>query len=90
MLVSDDDIEYFIGAEYLGCSVVNTALETANYPFGVEVEDDGWWGECNTMFVNINTDRGVVQFAAYNIHSGYYGHSVRLVINDKVESEEVL
>jgi hypothetical protein len=28
----------------------------------------------NIMFVNLTTDRGALQFVAYNIHNGYYGH----------------
>jgi hypothetical protein len=30
------------------------------------------------MFVDIETDRGVLQFVAYNAHNGYYGHKARV------------
>jgi hypothetical protein len=28
------------------------------------------------VFVNFETDRGTLQFTAYNGHNGYYGHTV--------------
>ena len=58
---------------WLNVSMTDTALNTE------KVED-----ECNyshhyddgngIMFVNIETDRGVLQFVAYNCHNGFYGH----------------
>lgn len=52
-------------------SVTDTALNNhlvkENMPYG-----EGEGGD--TMFVNIQTDRGILQFTAYNRHNGYYGH----------------
>lgn len=33
----------------------------------------------SAMFINVETTRGLLQFAAYNEHNGYYGHDVLLV-----------
>ena len=41
------------------------------------------------MFVDIVTDRGVLQFVAYNIHNGYYGHEAK-VISTQLEHNETL
>ena len=39
----------------------------------------------SAMFINVETTKGLLQFAAYNEHNGYYGHGVKLVskYNDK-------
>ncbi len=31
------------------------------------------------MFVNLETNVGLLQFVAYNSHNGYYGHDAVLV-----------
>lgn len=43
--------------------------------------------EGNTMFVNIDTDRGVLQFVAYNEHNGYYGHSASVTSKQLTHGE---
>lgn len=58
--------EEFIGAEVLQVNLVDKALRKEALP-------DMYEGEM--MFVNIETDRGTLQFVAYNIHNGYYGHN---------------
>lgn len=65
--VSEDDLQHFVGAELLGVSVVDTGLCSKKLPeYGLD--------EGDTMFVNIETSEGVLQFTAYNAHNGYYGH----------------
>lgn len=48
----------------------------------------------SAMFINVETTRGLLQFAAYNEHNGYYGHDVLLVskYDDKtvIEADDVL
>ena len=51
-------------------------------------DDDDDYGE-NTVFINIHTDRGTLQFKAYNSHNGYYGHDVR-VHSEQLKLEETL
>jgi hypothetical protein len=67
---TNDKPEEFIGAELLGISVVDEALNTRKLEEHCEygVEGDG------IMFVNFETSKGILQFTAYNSHNGYYGH----------------
>lgn len=65
--LSEDDISSFIGSNLISVEVVDTELK--NY----EVTTDKCYSG-NTMFVNLNTSAGVLQFVAYNDHNGYYGH----------------
>lgn len=72
--MSEDDLEQFIGAEPLGVEIVDTCLKPE------KMED---FYEGGTMFVNFNTNRGLLQFTAYNSHNGYYGHAA------VIESEQL-
>lgn len=77
--------EEFIGAKVLGVEVVDTALNQKVLEAHDAHELDGG----DVMFVNIQTDRGVLQFTAYNSHNGYYGHSA-LVRSRQVTKEYTL
>ncbi len=83
--MSDDNLEYFIGADIYDITVTDTALNTKklneHIPYGIE---DG-----GIMFVNIITDKGVLQFTAYNAHNGYYGH-IAYVISEQLRREACL
>jgi hypothetical protein len=72
--MSEDDLSQFIGAELHGIEVVDTCLK----PEKLEEFYEG-----GTMFVNFNTNRGLLQFTAYNSHNGYYGHEA------VIESEQL-
>lgn len=72
--MSEDNLDEFIGADLLSVETVDECLVPA------KMED---FYEGGTMFVNLKTDRGVLQFTAYNSHNGYYGHSA------VVESEQL-
>lgn len=63
--MSEDTLDDYIGAELLNISITDTALKT----FDVKEVYEGY-----VMFVNLETNRGVLQFVAYNDHNGYYGH----------------
>jgi hypothetical protein len=55
----------------------DTSRESGNESdIGKEEYDDDC-GE-RTVFINIHTDRGTLQFKAYNSHNGYYGHQVQV------------
>ena len=64
--MSEDNLEEFIGATLLRVEQVDDCLVPK------KLED---FYEGGTMFVNFVTDRGVLQFTAYNSHNGYYGHT---------------
>ena len=74
-LTSNDNYDEFIGAEYYGMNIVDTAL---NENTVVELY------EGDAMFVNIDTSEGKLQFVAYNDHNGYYGHHAVVVVNNTV------
>ena len=85
---SEDDFGSFIGSELKNVYVTDTELETI-VPKMEENLDAG-----SAMFINVETTRGLLQFAAYNEHNGYYGHGVRLIskYDDKtiINVDEVL
>lgn len=80
--MTNDSVSEFIGAKLLDVKVVDTSLKV--HP----VESDGW-NERQTMFVNLETDRGTLQFTAYNEHNGYYGHQAK-VSSVQLTHEETL
>ena len=76
--MTEDDLSDFIGAELIGVSITDTILKT-------ELLVDTYDGD--SMFVNINTSAGLLQFVAYNSHNGYYGHEAVVVSRDLNVSE---
>jgi len=82
---TNDETKEFIGARVLGVTLADAALSTKRLD---EAEPGGL--DCGgTMFVNIETDRGVLQFTAYNSHNGYYGHEAS-VRSKQLNHEETL
>jgi hypothetical protein len=81
--MSHDDFSEFIGAELKDVSVTDTGLTHKKIE---ELQNDD---ECCILFVNLSTDRGVLQFVAYNSHNGYYGHIAK-VISEQIKHEQVL
>jgi hypothetical protein len=69
--MSNDDIQSFVGAELKEIRVVDEALNSHDLEkhLGYSMYDGG------VMYVNLETDRGTLQFTAYNSHNGYYGHT---------------
>lgn len=75
----------FIGASVTGIEIVDAELNKKIYDSEVEcVLDQG-----GVMFVNILTDKGILQFVAYNCHNGYYGHEAT-VKSTQLEHSECL
>ena len=69
-LSTPDDTSEYIGAYIYSIELVDTALKKSTFIDFLE--------SANAMFLNINTDIGILQFAVYNSHNGYYGHSAYL------------
>lgn len=68
-----------------GIEIVDAELNKKIYDSEVEcVLDQG-----GVMFVNILTDKGILQFVAYNCHNGYYGHEAT-VKSTQLEHSECL
>jgi hypothetical protein len=71
-LTTNDNLDDFIGAEIREITKTDTALDTKKIADRFEY---GFY-EGGIIFINIETDKGTLQLAAYNSHNGYYGHSV--------------
>ena len=67
-LMSNDNLSEFIGADLLDVKTVDTPAKAGGY-LTYDADNNGL---C-TVFVNIETSRGTLQFTAYNEHNGYYG-----------------
>lgn len=80
-LSTPEDLKEYIGAEYLGYSNDSKELPIVEEVFGEKFE---------TMFLNIHTSKGTIDFAVYNRHNGYYSHAVILKITDKATGHDCL
>lgn len=67
-ITTPDDVSEFIGSEVLDINLVSQMQRPD--------------GDCaGTMFINIETDNGLLQLSVYNNHNGYYGHVVEVSVN---------
>lgn len=79
--LTEDDPSKFIGAELRGVMLTDTNRSSRKFVTGWDAEygdDDVHLDDGNVMFADIETDRGILQFVAYNAHNGYYGHKARV------------
>ena len=92
-LVSEDDVTKWVGATVLGVERIEhvegddelqaePAWQSRDVPYGVD--------EGGAAFVNILTNRGPLQFAVYNSHNGYYGHTAVTILSDADRSAVTL
>jgi len=79
--MSEDNINEFVGSNLISVAVTDKALKSYN------VIEDMYEGD--TMFVNLETSNGLLQFVAYNDHDGDYGHDA-CVISKQITHEECL
>lgn len=86
--MSEDNLSDFIEAQFLGLELTDTALSEAKMKKN-KLEPSNEYFEGGIMFVDIKTNKGVLQFVAYNEHNGYYGHKAR-VVSTNLEHTEVL
>ena len=66
-----DDVSQFVGAKILQIQDIDIKRE--------EFID-------NETQLRITTDRGIIQYAIYNEHNGYYGHGTILQVFDTIET----
>lgn len=78
--MTNDDVSEFIGAQVLSVNIVDQCLNVERAP---RIYEGG------VMFVNIETDKGTLQFTAYNEHNGYYSHEA-VVISSFINTSEYL
>lgn len=69
-----DDYDKFIGAKVLEVACIRDPK--AHFKEIVDLEKDKGFMCLDTEFINIKTTKGVMNFAVYNYHNGYYGHDV--------------
>lgn len=69
-----DDVSQFVGAKILQIQDIDIKRE--------EFID-------NETQLRITTDRGVIQYAIYNEHNGYYGHGTILQVFDHIETSSL-
>jgi hypothetical protein len=67
--LSEDNPAEFIGATLVDVKITDELLNKKR------LSELDYLDEGGVMFVDIETDRGVLQFVAYNSHNGYYSHS---------------
>ena len=75
---SPDNISDYNGAKLLEVNCIDATS------FNV-TEDLG-----NVAFISVMTSKGLFQMAAYNNHNGYYGHSVKIIIDGRTIEGDVI
>lgn len=73
----NDDPADFVGAQVRGVTITDTALHEAQMRAN-DLAPTRKEFEGGVMFVNLETDRGTLQFVAYNEHNGFYGHEAKV------------
>ena len=86
-ICSEDDLDYFIGAEVLDIELTDTGLENTKLEKNYCIDDFNCGG---IQFITFKTSKGVFQFAVYNSHNGYYGHNIKVIWNDELKLEDCL
>lgn len=84
---SDDNFDDYIGKELVDVSLTDTALNKE------KLNDSGWYDgdEGGIQFVDFKfSDGSVLQFAVYNAHNGYYGHSIYVIKDDEIIHSDTL
>ncbi len=82
----NDEPGEFIGAELLNVTITDKELNEAKMKEN-ELEPNDKWFEGGVMFVNLETNKGTLQFVAYNEHNGYYGHKAKITCKQLSHSE---
>jgi hypothetical protein len=85
--MSEDNLSAFISAELINIKITDTELKEGLMEKHNITESSLYEG--GIMFVDLETSVGVLQFAAYNEHNGYYGHTAK-VISKQLTEEMVL
>lgn len=73
----NDNPQEFIGAGLRTVSLTDTALNEVQMKAN-NLNPNEKWFQGSVMFVNLETDKGTLQFVAYNEHNGYYGHEAKV------------
>lgn len=82
----NDNPQDFIGAELRSVILTDTALNEAQMKANDLNPNDKLF-EGGLMFVNLETNKGTLQFVAYNEHNGYYGHEAKVQCTQLMHAE---
>jgi hypothetical protein len=82
-LMSEDCLEYFIYSELHGIKEDGVSKGNNKKIDSIDLDNGG------SMFIDIITSKGVLQFACYNSHNGYYSHSACVESNQLNLSESL-
>ena len=74
-ICSDEDLDRYKDAHLYSISIVDNDSRK-DILVGLDIDD---LESGNACFVNLDTNLGIVQFALYNQHNGFYGHPVKIV-----------
>jgi hypothetical protein len=80
---SEDDLKSYIGRDLWEVNLTDKAFDK------IVVSEKGL-DYAEIQFVDFVTDNGTFQLAVYNDHNGYYGHDIKVMIDDKVICEQTL
>jgi hypothetical protein len=78
-LETPDNIEKFIGSTILKIEDICVGLTAA--------EDDYGFDAGGETQLKVTTTKGVLQYAVYNSHNGYYSHATFVQVFDKIEED---
>ena len=82
----NDNPKDFIGATLRAVYITDTELNEAKMKEHDLDQRDKYF-EGGVMFVNLETNKGVLQFVAYNEHDGFYGHEAKVLCEQLTHSE---
>jgi len=80
MISTEDNIVNFIGANINNVSITEGNLTSSL----MKILSNEYVSSNETEFITLNTSKGSLQFAVYNCHNGYYGHSVFIKVGDDI------
>ena len=89
IITSNDDFNDFVGAELIDVAIISPENHKEIKIYSELLDISYNHEEDNAEFVNLNTTNGLLQFAVYNSHNGYYGHDIYIKFNN-TEIEDVL
>lgn len=74
--MSEENLDFFVGSHLIDICITDEKL---NKRLAEKMEDEYYLDAGGMIFVDLLTDKGTLQFVAYNAHNGYYGHEAKVV-----------
>jgi hypothetical protein len=81
----NDDEQKFVGTELREINLTDMALNKR------KVEESGYYEDSGGIqFIDFVTNKGILQFAVYNAHNGYYGHDIIFAKDEEIFHQDTL